>query len=63
MGPKGRHSYSTAAKLNVIEYTHLRYSDGGVVRNRVVGAGLGQGLCPKRVLPVYSFEWLTDNYV
>ena len=31
------------------------------MRNRGA-AGLGQGLCPKRVLPVYSFEWPGENY-
>ena len=37
MGPKGRHSYSTATKLNVIELTRLRYLDGGVVGKSLNG--------------------------
>ena len=47
VGPRGRHSYSTATNLNVIECTRLLYSDGGVMGNRGTAAGLGKGLCPK----------------
>ena len=61
VGPKRRDSYSTPTKLNVINYTRLRYPDGGVVGNRETAAGLGRGLCPKRVLPVHSFKWLGDD--
>ena len=31
VGPKGRHSYSTATKLGVVDNTRLRCYDGGVV--------------------------------
>ena len=62
VGPIGRHSYSTATKLNVVEYTRLRYPDSGVVGNRGTGAGLGRGSCPRRILPVYSLELLGDDY-
>lgn len=47
---------------NVVVYTRLRYPDGGVVGNRGAATGLGQGPCPKPVLPVYSFQWLGDDY-
>ena len=46
VGPRGRHSYSTATKLRVIEYTRLRR------RRREKswsGGRLGQGLCLKRI--------------
>ena len=49
VGPKGRHSYSTATKLRVIDYTRLPCSDGAVVGIRGAATGLGQGLCPKRI--------------
>ena len=52
MGSKGRHSYSTATKLGVIDYTRLRCNDGGLVRNRGAAAGQGQGLCPRLTLSV-----------
>lgn len=39
VGPTGRHSYRTATKLHVMEYTHLRYPDDGVVGNRGGAAG------------------------
>ena len=61
MGPEGRHPYSTATKLTAIECACLRYPDGGVVGSRGAAAGLGQGVCPKLVIPVYSFEWLDDD--
>ena len=47
VGPKGRHSYSTATKLRVMDYTRLRCNDGGLVGNRGATTGLGQGLCPQ----------------
>ena len=47
MGPKGRHSYSTATNLRVIDYARLRYNDGGLVGNRGAATGLGTGLCPR----------------
>ena len=49
VGPRGRHSCSTATKLRVIEYTRLRCPDGGVVGNRGATAGPGLALCPKRI--------------
>ena len=42
--PKVRHTYSTAVKLRVIEYTRLRCPHGGDVRKRGGAAGLGQAL-------------------
>ena len=49
MGPKERHSYSTATKLTVIDYNRLRYNDGGLVGSRGAVTGLGQGLRPERI--------------
>ena len=43
VGPKGRHSYSAATKLRVIDYNRLRWRDGGVLGNRGAATGLGQG--------------------
>ena len=52
VGPNGRHSYPTVAKLRVIDYTRLRYSDSGLVGNRGAATGLEQGLCPRLTLSI-----------
>ena len=56
VGSKGRHSYSTATKLRVIDYSRSRCPDGGVVVDRVAAAGLGQGLYPKRTREWFGTE-------
>lgn len=54
IGAKGRASYTVATKLNVINYTRLTCSDGGVVGNR--GAANRFNLDPKRVR-----EWVQNE--
>ena len=67
VGPKWRHSYSTATKLRVIDATRLRCNDGGPVGNRGAATGLGQGrICPRltpgsETAPSLTFKRLASS--